>query len=186
VIYRGITTLIVIAAVVGAVLLGQQHFKQNAPASRQPRAAEPGYAARDAELIETGADGRPLYRLNAEVIRQQPQGDTVQLDKVRMTYRGESSSQWSLSAEHGSVRENNELIELVGDVRVVGLLPGANDLAQIRTESLAFNTQSEVASTDDPVILVWGRRQLHGTGLIANLKDRQVKLESGVHGHFIP
>jgi len=183
---RGLTTLIVIAIIVGAALLGQQRFKQNAPAPAQPHTEEPGYAARDAELIETGADGRPLYRLNAEVIRQQPKDDSAQLDKVRMTYRAENSSQWSLSADHGSVRENNEYIELVGDVRVIGLLPGATDLAQILTERLSFNTQSEVATTDDPVTLVWGHRELHGTGLVASLKDRQVKLESGVHGRFTP
>jgi lipopolysaccharide export system protein LptC len=183
---RGLTTLIVIAVIVGAVLLGQQHFTQQAPTRSQNQTEEPGYAARDAELTETGPDGRPLYRLNADVIRQQPKDDTVQLDKVRMTYRAENSSQWALSAEHGSVRENNEHIELSGDVRVVGVLAGTTNLAQILTEQLSFNTQSEIASTDNPVTLLWGSRELHGTGLTASLKDRQVKLESGVHGRFTP
>jgi lipopolysaccharide export system protein LptC len=183
---RGLTTLILIAVVVGAVMLGQQHLKQNTPGPRQSQREEPGYAAHDAELIETGADGRPLYRLNAQVIRQQPQDGSVQLDQVRMTYRAENSSQWALSADHGSVRENNEHIALSGDVKVVGVLPGATDLAQIRTERLSFDTRSEIATTDDPVTLIWGGRELYGTGLTASLKDRQVKLESGVHGRFIP
>lgn len=185
-IYRGITTLIVIAVIVGAALLGQQHYNRPAPASLSARSAEPGYSARDAELTETGADGRPLYRLNAQVITQRPTDDSVQLDKVRMTYRAENSSQWALSAEHGTVRENNEHIELAGDVRVVGVVPGTNGLAQILTEKLSFDTRTEVASTREPVTLVWSGRKLHGKGLVASLKDRQVKLESGVHGRFTP
>ena len=185
-IYRGISTLIIIAVIVGAVLLGQQHFNRGAPASNRARAEEPGYSARDAELTETGADGRPLYRLNAETISQRPKDDSVQLDKVRMTYRAENSSQWALSAEHGTVRENNERIELAGDVRVVGVVPGTNGLAQILTDQLSFDTKTEIASTPEDVTLVWSGRELRGTGLIASLKDRQVKLESAVHGRFTP
>jgi lipopolysaccharide export system protein LptC len=185
-IYRGITTLIVIAVIVGAVLLGQQPFNRATRASNPARAEKPGYSARDAELTETGADGRPLYRLNAETISQHPQEDSVQLDKVRMTYRGENSSQWALSAEHGTVRENNERIELAGNVHVVGVVPGTDGLAQILTERLSFDTKTEIASTPDEVTLVWSGRELRGTGLIASLKDRQVKLESAVHGRFTP
>lgn len=185
-IYRGLATLIVIAAIVGAALLGQQRFKQGAPAPGQAQAEQPGYAARDAVLIETGSDGRPLYRLNADVIRQHPKDGSVQLDKVRMTYRGENSSQWALSARQGSVRENNVQIELTGDVRVVGVVPGTNGLAQILTDRLFFDTQTEVATTPDPVTLIWSGRELHGIGLVANLKDRRVRLESSVHGRFTP
>jgi lipopolysaccharide export system protein LptC len=185
-IYRGITTLIVIAVIVGAAMLGQQRFNRGAPAPNQVRTAEPGYSARDAELTETGGDGRPLYRLDADTITQHPQDDSVRLDKVRMTYRAENSSQWALTAEHGTVRENNEHIELAGNVRVVGVVPGTNGLAQILTDKLSFDARTEVASTHEPVTLVWSGRELHGKGLVASLKDRQVKLESAVHGRFTP
>ena len=183
---RSITTVVVIAAVVGSALLGQQRFKRESAPTAVARTPDPGYAARDAELIETGEDGRPLYRLNAATIRQHPTNGSVQLDKVRMSYRGEESSQWSLSAERGAIRENNEHIELAGDVRVVGLLSGTGGLAQILTDRLNFDTRTEVASTPDPVTFIWAGRKLEGIGLTANLKDRQVRLESNVHGRFTP
>jgi lipopolysaccharide export system protein LptC len=182
---KRLTALIVIAVIVGAALLGQQRFKQAAPAA-PARSEETGYFARNAELTETGEDGRPLYRLDAETILQRPKDDSVQLNKVRMTYRAENSSQWALSAEHGTVRENNEHIELAGDVRVAGVVPGTNGLAQILTDTLSFDTKTEVASTQDEVTVLWAGRELHGTGLTANLKDRQVRLESKVHGRFTP
>lgn len=183
---RGFTTLVVIAVVVGSAILGQQRLNRADDEVLQAQPSEPGYSARDAELIETGPDGRPLYRLNARTIRQQPENGSVQLEHVRMSYRGENSNQWSLTAAEGTIRENDEHIDLQGDVRVVGVLPGTSDLAQIRSEQLTFDTQSEVVSTAEPVTLLWGTRELHGTGLHASLEDHQVKLESAVHGSFRP
>ena len=183
---RGLTTLLVIVVVVASAILGQQRLSRDDDEAAPGEAPEPGYAARDAKLIETGTDGRPLYRLNADVIRQRPEDGSVQLEGVRMSYRGENSNQWSLTANTGSIQQNNEHIDLQGDVKVVGVLPGTSDLAQIRSERLAFDTRSEVVSTAEPVTLFWGVRELHGTGLHANLKERQVRLESTVHGSFTP
>ncbi len=183
---RGLTTLIVIAIVVAAALLGQQRLSREDEDTQQAQTPEPGYSARDAELTETGADGRALYRLNAKEIRQRPDDGSVQLEQVRMTYRGEASNQWALTAREGTIQQNNEKIELTGEVRAVGVFSGTSDLAQILSEHLAFDTRTEIVSTTDPVTLLWGARKLQGTGLQANLKDRQVRLESGVHASFAP
>jgi len=185
-IFRGLTTLILIAVIVGAVLLGQQHFKQGAPPPHRPQTSEPGYSARDAELTETGPDGRPLYRLNAATVRESPRDGSVQLDDVQMTYRGENSNQWSLTAEHGSVRQSNEHIELTGHVRAVGVMPGTTGVAQFLSDRLFYDTQTDTATTPDPVTVLWSGRELQGTGLIANLKERRFRLESNVHGRFLP
>jgi len=34
--------------------------------------------------------------------------------------------------------------------------------------------------------VLWSGRELQGTGLIANLKERRFRLESNVHGRFLP
>ena len=46
-----------------------------------------GYSAQNARLVETGADGLPLYTLNAATIRQLPNEGQVQLTQVQMTFR---------------------------------------------------------------------------------------------------
>lgn len=183
---RVLSWLAVIGLIVGSAWLGHQPISEEPAAMASVHAQEPGYAARDAELTETGDDGRPLYRLNANTIHQQPEDGSVQLHQVRMAYRAENSSQWTLTAEQGALRENNEHIELTGDVRVIGVVPGGSDLAQIRTDRLSFNTQTEMVDTRDAVTLLWGSRELQGIGLTASLKDREVTLESAVHGRFTP
>ena len=47
---------------------------------------DPGYAARDAEVIETGYDGRERYRLKAAVIRQQTESGVIDLEQLEMNY----------------------------------------------------------------------------------------------------
>jgi len=183
---RGLTALIVIAIVVGSALLAQQRFKRETATPIQTQTEQLGYAARDAELVETGDDGRPLYRLNAATIREYPKDSTVQLDQVQMTYRGENSNQWALSAEHGSVRERDEHIELHGNVRGVGVMSGVTGQAQFLTDRLFYDAKTGIATTPDPVTLRLGSRELTGTGLVANLKERRFRLESKVHGRFTP
>ena len=77
---------------------------------------DPGYAARDATVIETGYDGRERYRLNASVIRQQTESGIIELEKLAMDYHpdaqnklpGESAPAavssgevWHLTSDHG-------------------------------------------------------------------------------------
>ena len=52
------------------------------------------------------------------------------------------------------------------------------------TESLAFDTNEQVVATRDPVTLVMTGRKLDAQGMVANLKEHRVQLESAVHGSF--
>lgn len=148
----------------------------------------PGYSARNAQLIETGPDGKPMYTLLASVIRQQPAAQIVTLDDVRMQLRDPSGNLWSGRADHGQVLEDSARIELLGGVKLWGLVPGGRGLqpAQITTNQLFVDTRTDVATTPAPVLLNWAGQLLQGVGLVASLNDRRVKLESDVHGLFNP
>ncbi len=171
------------ALVIAAALLGNQQFGRDTVTAPARPGAEPGYAARDAVLIETGTDGRPLYTVDAEVIRQQPNRGVVMLDTVRVDYRGEGTNQWALSAQHGMIQEGSDIIELSGKVHAVGMLPQRNDLAQIFTEQLRYDPHQEVARIDAPVRLQMARCEMDALGLTANFKDQTIALESRVHGN---
>lgn len=162
-------------------IVGLPGLTTTAPAARQ--AAELGYAAYDAELIQTGTDGQTLFRLNAAVIRQALQNDDVQLQQVQLQYRA-AQSQWSLAAQRATLLNGNQNVEFSGDVRVTGAIAGQAELAHIRTTQLNFEIPSETARTKRPVTLTWGGHELRGVGLFANFKDHQLRLESAVHGQF--
>ena len=147
---------------------------------------DPGYSARDARLVQTGADGAPIYTLDAVQIQQQPNRGTVAMQQVQLGFRDTSGNQWTARARQGELGQETGVVMLEGDVQVSGTVPGTQDAIEIMSERLEVDTNAQVASTQDPVTIVMSGRKLNATGMIASLKDRRVQLESSVHGTFLP
>jgi LPS export ABC transporter protein LptC len=161
---------------------------------------DPGYAARDAEVIETGYDGRERYRLRAAVIRQQTESGVIELERLEMNYHrnsqatpgeappaGNNASEiWHLTSDHGLVREEGNDVELRGNVLVTGPPQEGVEPLSLTTESLRVNTPTEFIETDAPVKLRWSGHELDAVGMRADLKAGTLRLESDVNGHFFP
>ncbi len=184
-IYRLLAILALVALIVGVVVLSGPQRESAAPATVGPL-HDPGYAARKARLIQTGADGHALYTLDAAQIQQQPNQGTVDLQQVQLGFRDTSGTQWTARADRGRLTQQSGVVQLEGGVRVAGALPDKGEPAEISTEHLSFDTQSQIVTTRDPVTLLVSGHQLHAQGLIARLKERHVQLESAVHGSFLP
>ena len=110
-----------------------------APTRRRPRSRILADAARDAQVIETGYDGRERYRLNARVIRQQTENGQIDLEQLEMNYHpgaqgdvpGEHPANeatametWHLLSDRGQVRAGGDDVQLDGNVRVTDPPPG--------------------------------------------------------------
>jgi LPS export ABC transporter protein LptC len=161
---------------------------------------DPGYAARDAEVIETGYDGRERYRLKAAVIRQQTESGVIDLEQLEMNYHrnaqalpgeapaiiGKPGEVWHLTSDHGQVREEGNDVQLNGNVRVTGPSQAGVEPLSLTTETLRINTPTEFIETDAPVKLRWSGHELNAIGMRADLKAGTLRLESEVNGHFFP
>jgi LPS export ABC transporter protein LptC len=162
---------------------------------------DPGYAARDAEVIETGYDGRERYRLNARVVRQQSDGGVIDLEQLQMDYHpgaqpavpgerpasGPAATEiWHLKSDRGQVRSNGDDVQLSGNVVVTGPAPGTGAPLTLITESMRINTPTEFIQTDAPVRVLWSGHELVSRGMQADLKAGTLRLESEVHGEFSP
>ena len=178
--------LIVLALVLGTILLGRSGPSLEPPATGDAITDDPGYAARDAEVVQSGADGRAVYRLRARVIRQLPRAQRVELEHLTMNYRTTQGAKWRLLADHGELPQDASEIEVDGSVHLSGPIEGSSAPLDVRTDHLTFNTRSEIVTTDAEVTLLWAAQQLVATGLIANLQSELVQLQSRVHGHFLP
>jgi LPS export ABC transporter protein LptC len=182
---RVLAGLAVVIALLVTFLIGRGGAQREAAAVADAPAENPGYAAINAEIIETGDDGRPRYRLRAERIEQQPNDLSVSLERPALRYTDERGSEWSASALRGTVPEDRGRVDLEGDVVLSGLLPGSPEPARVATERLSFDTVNEVATTDADVTFDWSQHQLTARGLRADLKRERLVLESRVHGRFV-
>ncbi|HEX6636575.1 MAG TPA: LPS export ABC transporter periplasmic protein LptC [Steroidobacteraceae bacterium] len=194
---RALAYLAIIAVVATAYFIGRAGRGNDAAAVARAT-PDPGYAARDAEIIETGYDGRERYRLSARNIRQQTETGVIELEELEMNYHpgaqervaGEERSAaaeketWHLTSERGVIRADGDDVQLTGNVRVTGTTPGGTAPLTLTTTRLRVNTPTEYIETDAPVKLTWTGHELDARGMRADLKAGKLSLESDVHGQF--
>jgi len=184
-IYRIFAVLVFVVVIGGTIVFGGQQTETTAQTVvEEPR--DPGYAARNAKLVQTGPDGHPLYTVNAEVIRQQPDNNSVELEQATLGLNNANGSLWTARGKQGTVEQNSGIVELSDDVHVYGTPEGAQQPAELVTDRLAFDTNTKIATTKAPVTLTWSGQDIKGKGMRANLNDGRVQLESTVHGTAVP
>ena len=176
---RVVIVLAIVGIIIGALFLGQGG---PAPATKSAGDAStevPGYSARNAEVTQTGEDGRPEFVVVSPLIKQQANDERVQLDSPRMTFVSAENGTWHAQSRSGLIRADGSSVDLHGDVKMEGQLQGSPVV--IKTSTIAFDTRTEIART--PAFFTVDARggTLDATGLVANLKDGTLELESNPH-----
>jgi LPS export ABC transporter protein LptC len=151
-----------------------------------PAANRPGYFLKNATLTDFDAAGDPSLRVTAERIDQVGHGTEVALYNIRVDYQAPSGTTWVLTGDTAHVQPGGKVVDVSGNVRLQGEESGRTDVAVIRSDEMSYNVADAVASTKDDVRIDFGLHTLTARGLIANLKDRTVHLESRVNGRFHP
>ncbi len=156
------------------------------------RAVDPGYSATDAQVVETDADGAPRYALRAASIQQDPRSLEVKLQELSMQVSDGEDAPWLITARNGRMPEDASQIELSGEVRVAGTVGGSGGRGEaagpieIRSDTLSYDIAESLARSTSDVTIRLSGKWLQAHGIEANLKQRQVRLESRVHGRFVP
>jgi LPS export ABC transporter protein LptC len=199
---RGLAWAAAVAAVgLAWFLFGRSDTDDNGANSAAVAPLDPGYAARDAEVIETGYDGREQYRLKASVIRQQTESGVINLENLEMNYHAGAQARlpgeapppaaavgevWHLTSDRGQVRADGDDVQLNGNVRVTGPAPGTGEPLSLTTDNMRINTPTQFIETKAPVTLRWSGHEIDARGMQADLKAGTLRLESDVYGHFAP
>ena len=147
---------------------------------------DPGYSARDAQIIETGADGKQRYILRAAVIHQDPATGSVALEAVDMTVSQPQDPPWRVRATQGRLPQDARSVVLEGSVLLEGEATPGQGMLRIRTERLDYDLSAGRVTVPDAVRLEMAGRTLEAVGLEADLNRREAQLLSKVHGRFQP
>lgn len=185
-VFRVVIVLAIVGIIIGALFLGQGGPAPTAAPATEGLQNVPGYSARDAEVTQTGEDGRPEFVVASPLIRQQANDNRVQLDAPRLTFVSMENGTWHAQSRSGLIREDGSSIDLHGDVKMQGELQGSPVV--INTSTISFDTRTEIATTPAFISVNARGGTLNATGLVANLKDGTLELESNpylespVHG----
>jgi LPS export ABC transporter protein LptC len=179
VIARVVIILAIVGIILGALFLGQGGPAPVVVTGTGNVGDVPGYSARNAEVTQTGDDGRPEFTVLSPLIRQQANDQRVQLDSPRLTFTSEDNGTWHGEARSGLIQADGSSLELHGDVKINGSL--SDTPVVISTSTLSYDTKTEIASTPAHVTVNARNGTLSSMGLIANLKESTLELESNPH-----
>jgi LPS export ABC transporter protein LptC len=181
--FRVFTLLAVMALAVSTWIL-------SSPAHRPKSAADggttdlPGYYLKNAVLTDFGADGTPSMHLKADRIDQIDHGSEVMLSTVRVDYQTPNGQTWVLSGDYARVESGGKIIDINNNVRLQGDASAHAGTVTVYTDALSYDVVQSVVSTENDVRVELGAHTLTAHGLVANLKERTMRLKSKVNAHF--
>ncbi|HWX37237.1 MAG TPA: LPS export ABC transporter periplasmic protein LptC [Steroidobacteraceae bacterium] len=183
--FRFFTVLAVILLVVSTWILSSPARRQQTQINAK-QADLPGYYLKNAVLTDFDPGGEPNIRIEAERIDQIAHGNEVALYNVRVAYQTPNGQSWIMVGDVAHVQPGGKVVDVSGNVRLQSEAMGREGAAVIHTDTLSYNVPDAVASTKSDVRIDYAEHTLTARGLIANLKERTLRLESKVNGRFHP
>jgi LPS export ABC transporter protein LptC len=183
--FRVFTLIAVIALAVSTWILSSPK-RRAAQSIEAGRTALPGYYLKNAVLTDYDETGAPSIRIQADRIDQIDHGSDVALYNVRFDYQSPSGQVWVMYGDVAHVEAEGKVLEVSGNVRLEGQSTDHDGTAVIHTDTLTYDVPGAIASTKSDVRIDFGAHSLTARGLIANLKERTMRLESKVNGRFQP
>jgi LPS export ABC transporter protein LptC len=179
-----IFTVLAVAALGVITWISSSPARRPTAVSAANQADLPGYFLKNAVLIDYDESGAPSIRIQAERIDQVAHGTEVQLYNVRVNYDAPGGQTWVLFGDTAHVLPGGNIVDVTGNVRLQGETSDTEGAAVIHTDTMRYDVARSLATTKSDVRIDFDGHLLTARGLIANLKERTVRLESKVNGRF--
>ncbi len=183
--FRLFTLLAVLALALSAWFLSSPTRMPGAGSAAR-RAENPGYFLKDGVLTEYDVNGNPSVRIAARRIDQIPHSDEIELHDIRVDYQAPGGEAWVMVGDRARVRPGGTVVDVSGNVELQGADSNRAGAPVIRTDTLTYDVTRSVASTDGDVRIDFLLHTLTARGLVANLREHTIRLESRINGRFHP
>lgn len=153
---------------------------------QQPKSHVPDYYFTDATVTSLDNTGRPESELKAPRMIHHPDDDSVEVFQPRMRYFIKQGPPWYAQADHGLEPSGGKLIYLDGHVQLTHPDQNGGPPLVIDTDRMTVNLDTNLATTDDPVIMTKGVSHMTGVGMDGYMQDNRMVLRTDVKGYYVP
>jgi LPS export ABC transporter protein LptC len=182
---RLFTVFSLAALAIGTWILISQE-RAAGPASIISHVDQMGFYLRGTVLTDYDENGLPAVRIAAARIQQAVPSNQIDLFDVQLDYQSPGGQRWEMLGDTGRVQPGGKQVQVTGNVRLRGVEEGRADAAIIHMDDLNYDVVRSEARTQSAVHIEFGKHLLNARGLVANLKEQTIRLESKVNGHFLP
>lgn len=138
----------------------------------------PNAIVESARIIRSDALGKPQYRLEAKRIVHYDDGDQSLFEQPVMVSLSTDKPATIVRADQAVATNNQNQIDLSGDVRIHRAAFGAQPEARVATSKATLFVEEERAITDAPVFVQRGFSTLQGVGMRFDQKTQKIDIVS--------
>jgi len=179
--WAGLAALVAVAA--ASTWLARVMDRAATPPTASARHEPDFYMERFSSTV-MGEDGRPRRDIQAEYMAHFPDTGTKELAQPRMVLYRSSGFPWRVESERGWVSANEDVMLLLGAVRIWRENATGKHEIDILTRDLRVLPGTEYAETDRPVLIRTATTESRGVGMRAYLRQSRVELLSKVHTRY--
>lgn len=146
---------------------------------------DPDYIVNNFVTTKTDINGNIQYVLAASEMRHFPDDDSTRLQRPRLTQYADTRPYTQIESQEGLVSSDGEVVQFIGNVKVVRQPTAERPEMTMRTQYLKVTPDTEIATTDRPVVITEGpKSEVHAVGMIYDKKNRTIQLLKRVRAHY--
>ena len=145
---------------------------------------DPDYVLSDIVLRKLDQNGQLKYTLRATDVRHYPDDDTTDLTRPNLVHqnRKDGKPPVTISADRGRLSNDNDQVDLTGNVRIYRPPSGKDQELTATTDTLTAFPDDETAFTKSPVLITQGKSWVKGVGMQVNNRMQTYVIESQAVG----
>ena len=145
---------------------------------------DPDYILSDIVLRKLDQNGQLKYTLRAADVRHYPDDDTTDLTRPNLVNqnRKDGKPPVTISADRGRLSNDNDQVDLTGNVRIYRPPSGKDQELTATTDTLTAFPDDETAFTKSPVLITQGKSWVKGVGMQVNNRAQTYVIESQAVG----
>jgi len=137
---------------------------------------EPDYIIDNFSWVRMSEGGKPRYVVSGDRLTHRPADNTALVEKPVVQNLTADHPPMTMTAEHALVSQNQNQIDLTGNVDIQRPAGKDSQPLRIRTEALTVLPDEDIVKTDKPIDMKLGASSVNGVGMLANNATQQVHL----------
>lgn len=144
---------------------------------------EPDYIVDNFSWVRMSEAGKPRYVISGERLTHRPADNTALVDKPVVQSLTAEHPPMTMTSDHALVKQNQNQIDLTGNVDIQRPGNAKSQPLRIRTPALTVLPDEDIVKTDKPIEMKLGASSVAGIGMVANNATQQLHL--GGRGQII-
>jgi lipopolysaccharide export system protein LptC len=137
---------------------------------------DPDYIVDNFSFVRMSETGQPRYVISGDRLTHRPTDNTSVIDQPVVQSMSTEHPRMTITAKSAHVNQDQNQIDLSGNVDIRRPGNATTQPLRIRTEALTVLPDEDIAKTDKPIEMKLGESVVTGVGMVANNATMQLQV----------